>query len=68
MQAARNEDLQTLVAEYNEFQLCREMGWTLETLRQQPASLVARWMTFLSAETEARERAMDKTRKAVRRG
>ena len=41
---------------YAEFRLCREMGWTPEQVRSQPADLVLEWLSFLSAEGDAQRR------------
>jgi hypothetical protein len=54
--------------EYTEFQLCREMGLTLEALRAMPARVVLTWTMFLGAEHEARERLREEAERAARRG
>ena len=58
-------EVQAMLGRYTEFRLCREMGWTLETLRAQPADVVQEWLAFMSAEGEAKEWLMkDAERKA----
>jgi len=45
--------LQALLTDYQEFRLCRALGWTPEQLAAQPATLVQRWIAYLNAEAAA---------------
>lgn len=44
---------------YQEFLLCREMGWTYEELERQPAHRIEEALAFL-AEEAAAQRALEK--------
>lgn len=44
-----------MLADYQEFRLCREMGWTPAQLAEQDAEDVVRYAAFVAAEAEAKE-------------
>ncbi len=66
MQAQGSDAIQGLVAEYNEFRLCREFGWTPDQLATIPAELVSRWLTFLSAEADAEREVNERAQREAR--
>lgn len=51
--AQRDEGLQRLLRDYDEFKLCRELGCMPEDLDRQPADRVLLWQSMLAAENEA---------------
>jgi hypothetical protein len=57
-----------LLARYAAFRLCREMGWTLQEYRAQPAAWVRQCLTFLAAEQDAAERSRRLAEERVRAG
>jgi hypothetical protein len=44
-----------LLQDYQDFNLCRIMGWTLEQLDEQPSDVIMKWLMFLRAETMSEE-------------
>ncbi len=67
MQAQESPALRSLVADYNEFRLCREFGWTPEQLAGVPAETVSRWLSFLAAESDAQREMNDRAQREARR-
>lgn len=59
---AQDSDLRLLAARYNEFALCREMGWTWAALQRTPAPIVRDFMTFWRAEGAVQQRVAERAR------
>ena len=64
--AQTNADLREMVTDYREFQLCREMGLTLDQLRGMPSDTIRMWMVFLDAEKEAERYLVEKAKQERR--
>ncbi|WDL96948.1 hypothetical protein [Alicyclobacillus sp. ALC3] len=57
-----------LVTEWNEFNLCRELGITPDQLAEMDAATVQRYMMFISAEGEAERIKIERAKREQLRG
>ena len=57
-----------LMSDWNEFNLCREMGVTPDELAQMDAPTVQKWLIFMAAEREAEKKIHDREMREAKRG